>query len=534
MKEYARDNNVNTPEFWDSAWKRNPEDGANKDAVRKRIVAQLATVPTARVYEYGFGNLHLARMIGKDRWRGRDFAPSAIEHAKAEGFAAEVRRCDQPEGFRRSYLVATEVLEHLDNDEMILFLSGSRNAPHAWFSVPYRMGDQNFAQHQRDFGGPEEFTTFLKNFWPLVEVEIVDRYMLAHCMAAADKPILTIGTSTLLDFWGLQFTMASWHHHLGEYAGLVEYVVVDNHPEPTKRLTGCPECEKLKVDGQTCGTCSDNLLAMKTLVEGEGGRYIRWADKQGTYPGKNQLKVEAAADWVITMDSHVFLSPGTVETVLDLIHREPKSNDFYHFPNRMWRAGYVDYRTQDFIYWRKKPCYGRTHEWATPGDPYPIAAMITSCYLVRKEAWFSAHGYDPILGNYGGWEGPLQLKFWLMGRRVLSLRHREPKPYVLSHWHLFNHNDKLKNATGRVHTKWSKIRNFMASSAVIGGEWWAKRVAARWNIPWDKEEVQTGFKAGMALRPWMLENLGRPEWADFEKFLAWMKGQNIPGAMQEW
>lgn len=517
MIEHEREKNVNTPEYWDTAWSRSPEDGENKSIVREFVAAEIADLPERAVWEYGFGAPHFARLIGKARWTGKDHSAVAVKAAKAEGFNASVGRCGDSPGFQKSYLVALEVLEHLDHAEMCEFLEKSRKAPHAFFSVP-AFDDAGFAQHMRRWESPEDLRETLLDVWPFVEVSNVGRYFVAHCRRRA-RPKLTIGCSTLLDFSGVSWTLAALDTIHGDFNGAVEWVVVDNHPEPK--------------DGQSQSEVDD----MRSIVESGGARYVRWAGIQGTYPGKNRLKVEARAPWVLTFDSHVMLSPGTVETVLEQIEREPMSDDFYHFPNlRRGSRGptAVDFRTQDYIYWRKKPTYGWTGEANKGGDPYPIAAMITSCYLVRRAAWLSAKGYDPILGNYGGWEGPLQLKWWLMGRRVLSLRHREPGRPTLHHWHLFNHNARLKNATGRVHTKWSKVRNFAASATVIGGEAWARRLMKRQGIGWDHAQVQAGHRAGMELRPWMIENLARPEWEDITVFFQWMLDQGIPGALTEW
>jgi len=38
----------------------------------------------------------------------------------------------------------------------------------------------------------------------------------------------------------------------------------------------------------------------------------------------------------------------------------------------------------------------------------------------------------------------------------------------------------------------------------------------------------------MALRPWMIEKLARPEWEDIREFFAWMKAEGIPGHLTEW
>ena len=158
----------------------------------------------------------------------------------------------------------------------------------------------------------------------------------------------------------------------------------------------------------------------------------------------------------------------------------------------------------------------------------------------------SAKGYDPILGMYGGWEGPLQVKWWLMGREVLSIRHKEVQPIPAYHWHHFNTRvfkkvfkwavDGMQSQGQRVryHTGPTKMRNYCASSAVTGGEAWVKRHCELRGWNFNREEVQEGMAAGLKLRPWMIENLANPEWEDITVFFRWMKKMEIPGYLREW
>lgn len=551
MREYPREENVNTPEFWDRAYRRDPDPRHGSAPIYDRVIELLDGLGgDTRVYEYGFGSPVLGRRLG-ERWEGRDFSPVAVENARAEGLSARVERCGDSPGFRKSYIAAIEVLEHLDHGEMIEFLERSKHAPHAFISVPApSLPDADFKQHLRSFGGEAMFADFLRTWWPYVHVETINHRMLAHCSTRAPTapPLLTIGCSTLLDFHGFQYTAASWNQHHGDFGGRVELVLVDNHPEPTTRLKGCGTCAELS-EGDHCSLCAHHLEQMEMIARKEGVRYIRWSEKQGTYPGKNRLKVEARGKWVLTMDSHVMLSPGTVATVLDTIDANPESEDFYHFPCQFWGdrgKASVDYRNLDYIYrggtkQERGGVYGWTRQATTPGEPYPIAAMITSCYLVRRQTWRDIGGYDPILGNYGGWEGPLQLKFWMTGRRVLSLRHptqermdRDPQGF-LHHWHLFNKaktEPVLSNATGRVHTGRTKQRNFAASSAVLGGEAWVREHCALKGWDFGAANIQEGMRAGLELRPWFVSQLADPAWEDIDKFFVWMRAQEIPGAMR--
>lgn len=39
----------------------------------------------------------------------------------------------------------------------------------------------------------------------------------------------------------------------------------------------------------------------------------------------------------------------------------------------------------------------------------------------------------------------------------------------------------------------------------------------------------------MKLRPWLVENLARPEWEDIRVFFKWMRDEaKVPGALEGW
>jgi len=79
------------------------------------------------------------------------------------------------------------------------------------------------------------------------------------------------------------------------------------------------------------------------------------------------------------------------------------------------------------------------------------------------------------------------------------------------------------------------MRNFAASSAVIGGESWVRRHCELKGWNFEDESVQEGLREGMKLRPWMVENLARPEWEDITEFFRWMRDEEkVPGALKEW
>jgi hypothetical protein len=518
------------PEFWDRQHAKNGPRWT--EPAVKRAAEIFNSQDPKTVHEFGFGRRSTGDHLSDCGWKGYDISPVAVDAAKHEGKDAVLSTCSDAVIGEGDYVCGIALLPNLSDEERTAFLDRVKIADRAVFYVKIH-GSGPFSR-----GG---FENYLRRWWPSVKIEKIGPGLLADCSHDdSDGPILTIGCSTYATtgcpdgFWGTMFTFASLMTHHGTFDGRVEYVLVDNHPKPTT------EIEQAEVDD------------MEKIASAEGARYIRWAEKQGTYPGKNQLKVEARGKWVWTMDSHVLLPPHAIETALDWIEENPECDDLIQFanifrsnnPNHYARPAASDFRKQNFIYLGndhkdRGGVYGWTGNQMTAGEPFPIAAMITSCYLVRRDAWFSAKGYDPILGNYGGWEGPIQMKWWLMGRQVRSMRYRDQALIEnhgpLHHWHQFNNlRRRFKSATDIVHRGKAKMRNFAASSAVIGGEWWVRRHCELKGWNFDAPQIQEGMREGLKLRPWMVENLAKPEWEDIREFFAWMQEQEIPGALSAW
>jgi hypothetical protein len=181
--EYVRPRNINTPKYWNWARKHMRDVTSRSVRVADTVAKRLAKLPPANVQEYGFGHLRLAEAIGPERWHGFDFSPITVKDARAAGYHATIRRCEDAEDPGDAYVVALEVIEHLDHGEMMVFLTAIMGASRAFISVP-RMTkrDTRFPQHMRGFGELEDIAQFLGKFWPRVRVESVHPYWrLARC-----------------------------------------------------------------------------------------------------------------------------------------------------------------------------------------------------------------------------------------------------------------------------------------------------------------------------------------------------------------
>jgi glycosyltransferase involved in cell wall biosynthesis len=190
------------------------------------------------------------------------------------------------------------------------------------------------------------------------------------------------------------------------YAGFnedVEVLVVDNDPSEDVRLV--------------CDYFSRPWL-----------RYLEAGDVKGVnYPREVGAR-HARGVWLLILDSHVLLKPGTWEVLRERIQQgiyPPGS--LVHFgvsfgSPHVWGA----YRlTLNQNFW------GTWHHLVEPGwtQPYPIAATGNWSILTRCEDWRAIGGLNPEFRGYGGDEIYLQLKYWRFGGQVLL----DPA-LVGSHW----------------------------------------------------------------------------------------------------
>ena len=181
-KEYERTGNVNTEDYWNYAHKRMRDVTSRSIKVAERVAEILSEHPDEDVVEYGFGNLNLARLIGKERWLGVDFSTYSVEFALSEGFDAQKGRCLGVALPFAETVVGIEILEHLDREEMMDFMGRATMYSRGIFSVPQKKPrDERFKQHMRTFGYIADFANFLLHFWPHVEVEKVGvSWLLGH------------------------------------------------------------------------------------------------------------------------------------------------------------------------------------------------------------------------------------------------------------------------------------------------------------------------------------------------------------------
>ena len=157
-------------------------------------------------------------------------------------------------------------------------------------------------------------------------------------------------------------------------------------------------------------------------------RYVEAGEIKGVNYPRSVGASQARGEWLLVLDSHVLMQPGSWAQIRDRIESgayPPRA--LIHFgvsfgAPLVWGA----YRlTFDTNFW------GTWHH-LVPADaqqPYPIAATGNWAFLTRLSDWQLCGGFNEEFRGYGGDEIYLQLKYWRAGGQVLL------DPLVCgSHW----------------------------------------------------------------------------------------------------
>lgn len=180
----------------------------------------------------------------------------------------------------------------------------------------------------------------------------------------------------------------------------VEILVVDNCPEMDDEI--------FKVCGQF----------------GSPVRYLHAPATQSPYHPRNIGAAEAKGRWLLFLDAHVLLAPGSLARIREMANEDdylekslpaPLPPTMVHFPVgfRNQKTWYTHYRlTLEKNFWGE---WGPTLKTTVRTQ---IAASGIWAFLTRKKDWELIRGFNPKFSGYGGGEVYLQLKYWRMGGSV--------------------------------------------------------------------------------------------------------------------
>lgn len=210
------------------------------------------------------------------------------------------------------------------------------------------------------------------------------------------KKRLTIGMATFDDYDGVYFTLQSLRLHHSQVVEEAELIVVDNNPT---------------------GACAKSLKKFETSVP--NFRYVPHSENTGPSGSKDRIFKEATGDFVLVMDCHVLLAPGSLARLDSYLHEFPETRDLLQGP--MIRSNLTSIYTHWNPVWRK----GMFGIWAedprgVDADlaPFDIPMQGSALFACRRDAW---PGFNPLFRGFGGEEGYMHEKVRQNGGRTLCL-----------------------------------------------------------------------------------------------------------------
>ena len=248
------------------------------------------------------------------------------------------------------------------------------------------------------------------------------------------RPKLSIGMAHFDDFHGAYFTLSSLRLHHAEAVRHCELIVVDNNPSSAhgEALRGL------------AGWCKDVPF-----------KYVPFTEVTGTAATRDLIFTAASGEFVLVMDPHVLLAPGSLERLLSFYAVNPTTTDLYQGPmlyddlkncaaafNGDWGAGMWGQWVQD----------ARADD--PNGPPFEIPAMGLGLYTCRRDAWL---GFNPAFRQFGGEEWYIHEKYRKAGRRTWCL------PFL--RWlHRFGRPDGVRYPLTNFH----KCRNYVIGHRELG------------------------------------------------------------------
>lgn len=218
---------------------------------------------------------------------------------------------------------------------------------------------------------------------------------------------LTIGMATFDDFDGVFFTTQSIRIANIDILKDIEFVIIDNRSESAEGKATADHARKIGA--------------------------VYHAEKNWRSTATRDLVFQkASAEWVLCLDPHVLIEPGTIKRIIDFAERNPTSRDL--FGGGLFYDGLGNgvatnmnpiWRSQMFGVWDHQA------RGASPNsDPFEIPLHGLGLFLQRKKAW---QGFNRLFLGFGGEEGYIHEKTRRSGGRNILLpwlrwNHRFSRP----------------------------------------------------------------------------------------------------------
>jgi hypothetical protein len=208
---------------------------------------------------------------------------------------------------------------------------------------------------------------------------------------------LTIGMATHDDYEGVYFTIQSIRMYHKEILNDIEFVIIDNSPD--------------SVHGKTIRNFMNWIK--------EPVQYLPFKKYQSSTV-KNKVFELADTPYVMCIDCHVLLDPGSIKKLIDFYDSGKDYGNLLHGPliyddctsisthfdlskwgSHMWGQWDTDNRGKD-----------------PNGEPFEIPAQGMGLFSCRKNSWL---GFNKNFRGFGGEEGYIHEKYRKVGKKTLCL-----------------------------------------------------------------------------------------------------------------
>jgi 2-polyprenyl-3-methyl-5-hydroxy-6-metoxy-1,4-benzoquinol methylase/lipopolysaccharide biosynthesis regulator YciM len=306
-------NDPNSPEAWDEIWTR---EGADTRRTYPSLYPRIVElVPKgADVIELGCGVGVLATMLRMSKGCevvGFDHSPVAVELFRQQPARAEL--LDLRYSSHRGWLVfdllasrpgavvvATEVLEHLDDHSLHKVLSCIPKGAACLFSVPNnRLGPDEEPQHQRKYTALE-FKRLLARYWPpaCFRIECVGDYLLAVVAAEPRKVRISVTMPARNEARDIERTLRS-------FMAVADEMVIGIDPRSTDATRAI--CEQY---ADTVFTLASPRGPAGAEVPSDDGVHFSWI--------RNQCIERCTFDWIFMSEAHERLDLSSIPAVLSI------------------------------------------------------------------------------------------------------------------------------------------------------------------------------------------------------------------------
>lgn len=203
--------------------------------------------------------------------------------------------------------------------------------------------------------------------------------------------MLTIGMATFRDFEGVWSTLQQLHldrlHH--NLMNRVELLVVDNEPQ------------------------GPHGKHIQNLCSSMQSHYFPLVSPVGTSTPRNLVVDKARGEWVLVLDSHVFLLPGVLPRLVQWCENNP-SQDMHQGPLLHYNGRGIAWTHWDDR-WGEDGMLGKSAAQActADSDPFEIRMAGMGLFLTRKDSWL---GFHPQQTGFGSEEGCIHEKYRQAGR----------------------------------------------------------------------------------------------------------------------